>query len=112
MQAKKKNVMLIEPAAENVDASFQKATLSQYAGKHNIDIDNIVGERTPLAGKAGNPDHRNLLNDIKDGGVGLLLILDDVRHAVPDEIVAACREAGTTVKFVNVQQERGLSQTS
>jgi hypothetical protein len=42
--------------------------------------------------------------------VGLLLILDDVRHAVPDEILSACRDAGVTVKFVNVLEERGLSQ--
>lgn len=53
MQAKRQNVALIETAAGNVDSSIQKATLTQYAAKHNIEIDNIVGERAPVAGTAG-----------------------------------------------------------
>jgi hypothetical protein len=110
MQAKKKTVALIEPAAGNIDASYQKAILVRYAEMHNIEIDKIYGERAPLAGTAGEAEHRNLLNDIKDGGVGLLLVLADARHAVPNEILDACRDEGVTLKFVDVQQERGLSQ--
>jgi hypothetical protein len=112
MQAKRQNVALIETAAGNVDASIQRATLTQYAAKHNIEIDNIVGERAPSAGRAGEPDHRDLLNNIRDGGVGLLLIMEDVRHSVSDEVLSACRDADVTVKFVNALEERGLSQTS
>jgi hypothetical protein len=110
MQAKRKNVALIETSSGNIDASLQKATLTRYAAKHNIEIDNIVGERAPAAGAAGAPEHGDLLNDIRQGGVGLLLILDDVRHAVPDEILSACRDADVKIKFVNALEERGLSQ--
>jgi hypothetical protein len=112
MQTKKETVGLIEPAAENVDASLQRATLMRYAAKHDIHIDYFVGERAPLAGRAGEPRHHDLLNNIKDGGVGLLLMLEDARQAVPEEILSACRDAGVEVKFVNVLEERGLSQTS
>lgn len=110
MQAKRKNVALIESAAETADASYQKATLARYAEIHDIEIHKTYGERAPLAGAAGETEHKNLLNDIKDGGVGLLLALADVRHAVPDEILKACRELDVTVKFVDVQQDRGLAQ--
>jgi len=109
MQAKKKTIALIEPAAGNVDSSYQKAILARYAQLHNIKIDHIYGERAPLAGTAGEVDHGQVLNDIKDGGVGLLLVLSDVRHAIPQELFDACRESGVTVKMVDVQQDRGLA---
>jgi hypothetical protein len=110
MQSKKKTVALIEPAAGNVDAGFQKSTLTRYADLQKIEIDHVYGERVPLAGAAGNTEHEQVLNDIREGGVGLLLALAEVKHAVPTEILDACREAGAVVKFVDVQQERGLSQ--
>jgi hypothetical protein len=112
MQAKKKTVALIEAAAGNVDSSFQKSVLTRYAEKHNLDIDNFVGDRTPREGAAGQTEHRDLLNNIREGGVGMLLVLSDARHAVPEEILEECRAAGATVKFVDVQEERGLTQTS
>jgi hypothetical protein len=110
MQDKKKTVALIEPAAGTADQNHQKSILARYAQLHNIKIDHIYGERSPLAGAAGEVDHKQVLNDIKDGGVGLLLVLSDVRHSIPKEVFDACREAGVTVKMVDVQQERGLSQ--
>jgi hypothetical protein len=111
MQAKKKTIALIEPAAGDVDSSYQKAILVRYAQSHNIKIDHIYGERAPQAGTAGEIDHRQVLNDIKDGGVGLLLVLSDVQHVIPKELFDACRESGVTVKIVDVQQDRGLAET-
>jgi hypothetical protein len=111
MQAKKKTVAIVEPDAGNVDASLQKYILTQYAKKHGIDIDVMYGERAPLAGAAGGIDHRNVINDVASGGVGLLLVVQDVRHAVPEELFKECEKAGVTVKFIDVQQERGLMQT-
>ena len=110
MQAKKKVVALIETAAGNVDAAYQRAILTRYAELHQMEVDTAYGERAPLAGAAAAPEHRNLVNDIKSGGVGHLLILADVRHAVPEEVLTAASEAGVEVKFVDVQQDRGLSQ--
>jgi hypothetical protein len=52
MQAKRKSVALIETSSSNIDASLQRATLTRYAAKHDIEIDNIVGERAPTAGRA------------------------------------------------------------
>ncbi|HXG91003.1 MAG TPA: hypothetical protein VNN73_01375 [Blastocatellia bacterium] len=112
MQAKKKTVALIEPAAGNVDASYQKSILTRYAENNKFEIDQTYGERAPLAGTPGETEYADLLNDIKDGGVGLLLALEDVRHSLPREILDACRDAGVKVKFVDTQQERGLSQTT
>jgi hypothetical protein len=110
MQAKKKIVALIEPAAGNVDAAYQRAVLKRYAELHRMEIDHMYGERAPLAGTAGEPRHRGLVNDIKSGGVSRLLILADVRHAVPEDVLKAAREAGVEVEFVDVQQHRGLAQ--
>jgi hypothetical protein len=111
MQAKKKTVALVEPDAGNIDSSLQKSILTRYADKHGIDIDTMYGERTPLAGAAGGVKHRDVINDIRGGGVGLLLIVQDVRHAVPEELLKECENAGVTLKFIDVQQERGLMQT-
>ena len=86
-----------------------KAILARYAAKHRIEVDLTIGEWTPGSGAAGEPEHRNLLNDIKDGGVGRLLVLVEVRHAVPDEVLDECRKAGVKVDFIDVQQERGLA---
>ena len=110
MQATKKTVALIETAAGNVDAAYQRAILTRYAELQQFEVDTIYGERAPLAGTAAAPEHRNVINDIKSGGVGRLLILADVRHAVPEEVLTEARNAGVEVKFVDVQQERGLSQ--
>jgi hypothetical protein len=110
MQARKKTVALIEPTARNVDVAFQRATLANYAKKYNFEIDLFIGDHAPVAGTAGPVDHRNLINDIKDGGVGQLLILADARHAVPEKVLEAAKESGAIVKFVDVQQERGLAQ--
>jgi hypothetical protein len=110
MQAKK-TVALIEPTARNVDVAFQRATLADYAKKYNFEIDLFIGDRAPAAGTAGGVDHRNLVNDIKQGGVGQLLILADARSAVPEEVLDEAKEAGVTVKFVDVHQESGLGQT-
>jgi hypothetical protein len=109
MQAKKV-VALIEPAAGNVDAAYQRAVLKRYAELHQIELGHLYGERAPLAGAAGAPRHRDLINDIKSGGVSRLLILADVRHAVPEDVLTVAQEAGVEVQFVDVQQERGLSQ--
>jgi len=109
MQIKRKTVALVESAAGNVDPISQKAILARYAAKHKLAIDLTIGEWTPSAGAAGEPKHRNLLNDIRDGGVGRLLVLAEVRHAVPDEVFEECRKAGVKVDFVDVQQERGLT---
>lgn len=109
MQIKKKTVALVESAAGNVDPISQKAILSRYAHKHKLDIDLMVGERTPSSGAAGPPSHRNLLNDIREGGVGRLLVLAEVRHAIPDEVLEECRKAGVKVDFIDVQQESGLT---
>lgn len=109
MQIKKKTVALVESAAGNVDPISQKAILARYAAKHRLDIDLMIGEWTPSSGAAGEPQHRNLLNDIRDGGVGRLLVLVEVRHAVPDEVLEECRKAGVKVDFIDVQQERGLA---
>jgi hypothetical protein len=111
MQAKKKTVALVEPDAGNVDASLQKSILTQYAKKHGIKIDVTYGERAPLAGAAGHLDHRNIINDVTSGGVGLLLVVQDVRHSVPEELLKECENAGVNVKFIDVQRERGLMQT-
>jgi hypothetical protein len=109
MQNKKKTVALVEPAAGNVDPISQKAILRRYAGKHKLDIDLMIGEWAPSSGTAGEPEHRNLLNDIRDGGVGRLLVLTEVRHAVPDEVLEECRKAGVKVDLIDVQKERGLA---
>lgn len=110
MQAKKKTVAMIEPTAGNVDASFQRTVLTRYAEKHDLTIDWTIGERAPLAGTAGDVEYRNLINEITQGTVGRLLILADARHEVPDNVIAAAREHGVEVDFVDVQQERGLAQ--
>ena len=110
MQAKKKTVALIEPAAGNVDAAYQKTVLKRYAELHRLEIDHMYGERVPLAGTADELRHRDLVNDIKSGGVGHLLILADVRHAVPEDVLQAARQANVEVEFVDVQQHRGLAQ--
>jgi hypothetical protein len=110
MQAKKKTVALIEPAAGNVDAAYQRAVLKRYAELHHMELDHMYGERAPLAGTAGAPRHRDLVNDIKSGGVGRMLILADVRHAVPEEVLQAARQASVEVEFVDVQQHRGLAE--
>lgn len=109
MQTKKKTVALVESAAGNVDPISQKAILARYAAKHRFDIDLMIGEWTPSSGTAGEPEHRNLLNDIRDGGVGRLLVLTEVRHAVPGEVLEECRKAGVKVDFIDVQLERGLA---
>ncbi|MFY9608835.1 MAG: hypothetical protein WAU45_09505 [Blastocatellia bacterium] len=109
MQTKKKTVALVESSAGNVDPISQKAILTRYAAKHGFDIDSMIGEWTPSSGTAGKPEHRNLLNDIRDGGVGRLLVLIEVRHAVPEEVLEECRKAGVRVTFIDVQQERGLA---
>lgn len=109
MQIKKKTVALVESAAGNVDPISQKAILARYAGKHKLKIDLMIGEWTPASGTAGEPEHRNLVNDIRDGGVGRLLVLLEARHAVPDEVLEECRKAGVKVDFIDVQQERGLT---
>ena len=111
MQAKKKTVALVEPDAGNIDSSLQKSILTRYAEKHGIHIDTMYGERAPLAGAPGGIDHRDVINDIKSGGVGLLLVVQDARHAVLEELLQECEKAGATVKFIDVQQERGLMQT-
>jgi hypothetical protein len=111
MQAKKKTVAIVEPDAGNIDASLQKYILTQYAKKHGISIDVMYGERAPLAGAAGRIDHRNVINDVRSGGVGLLLVVQDVRHSVPEELLKECEKAGVKVKFIDVQQESGLMQT-
>jgi hypothetical protein len=108
MQTKKKTVALVEPAAGNVNPISQKATLARYAHKHKLDIDLMIGEWTPSSGTAGPPEHRNLLNDIRDGGVGRLLVLAEVLHDVPEEVFEECRKAGVKVDLIDVQQERGL----
>jgi hypothetical protein len=110
MQATKKTIALIETAAGNVDAAYQRAILTRYAELQQLEIGTTYGERAPLAGTAAAPDHRDVINDIKSGGVGRLLILADVRHAVPEAVLAEADNAGVEVKFVDVQQERGLSQ--
>ncbi|HEX5732608.1 MAG TPA: hypothetical protein VF131_07215 [Blastocatellia bacterium] len=110
MQANKKTVALIEPAAGNLDAAFQRATLARYAQLHHIEIGHFCGERTPTAGAAGNPEHKDLISEIRGGGVVRLLVMADVRHAVPEDVLAECRKAGVEVIFVDVQQERGLTQ--
>jgi hypothetical protein len=110
MQAKKKIVALIEPAAGNVDAAYQRAVLKRYAELHDMEIDHMYGERAPLAGTAGSPRHGDLVNDIKSGGVGRLLILADVRHAVPEDVLTAAGKAGVEVEFIDVQQHRGLAE--
>ena len=110
MQANKKTVALIEPAAGNVNAAFQRATLARYAQLHHLEISHFSGERAPSAGAAGNPEHKNLINEIRSGAVGRLLVLADVRHAMPEDVLAECRNAGVEVTFVDVQQERGLTQ--
>ncbi len=110
MQANKRTVALIEPAAGNVNASFQRATLKRYAELHHFEVSHFFGDRAPLAGTAGNPEHRNLINEIRSGAVGRLLILADARHAVPEEILKESRKAGVEVIFVDVQQHRGLAQ--
>jgi hypothetical protein len=69
----------------------------------------IIGEFSPSSGTAGKPEHSNLLNDIRDGGVGRLLVLAEVRHAVPDQVIDECRKTGVKVDFIDVQQEGGLS---
>jgi hypothetical protein len=51
-----------------------------------------------------------LINEIRSGAVGRLLVLGDVRHAIPEDVLAECRKAGVEVIFVDVQQERGLTQ--
>ncbi|HKQ04832.1 MAG TPA: recombinase family protein [Blastocatellia bacterium] len=112
MQSNNRSVALIEPAAGNVDAAFQRATLKRYAESHHFEISHFCGDRAPLAGAAGNPEHKNLINEIRGGAVGRLLILADVRHAVPEEVLEECRKAGVEVIFVDVQQERGLTQTT
>lgn len=109
MQIKKKTVALVESAAGNVDPIAQKAILARYADKHRVHIDWMIGEWTPGSGTAGEPEHRNLLNDIRDGGVGRLLVLTEVRHAVPEEVLDECRKAGVKVDFIDVQLERGLA---
>lgn len=110
MQATKKTIALIETAAGNVDAAYQKAILTRYAEMQKIEIGTTYGARAPQAGTADPTEHRNVINDIRSGGVGRLLILADVRHAVPEEVLTEARNAGVEVKFVDVQQERGLSQ--
>src|SRR5205085_1094073 len=107
MQAKKKTVVLIEPAAGNVDAAYQRAVLKRYAELHRLEIDHMYGEYTPLAGE---PRHRDLVNDIKSGGVSRLLILADVRHGLARDVLKAARKAGVEVEFVDVEQNRGLAQ--
>ena len=109
MQIKKKTIALVESAAGNVDPIAQKAILARYADKHRFDIDQMIGEWTPSSGTAGEPEHRNLVNDIRDGGVGRLLVLTEVRHAIPDEVLEECRNAGVKVEFIDVQQESGLT---
>jgi hypothetical protein len=109
VQIKKKTVALVESAAGNVDPIAQKAILARYAEKHRFRIDLMIGEWTPSSGTAGEPEHRNLLNDIRDGGVGRLLVLIEVRHAVSDEVLEECRKAGVKVDFIDVQQESGLT---
>ena len=104
---KKKVVALVEPTAGNLDASFQEVTLRRYAERHGLGIDLLIGGRTPHAGASGKPEHRNLLNDINNGEVGRLLVLQEVRHYVPEELLTACRKAGVKVDFIDVQQERG-----
>ena len=49
MQAKKKVVALIETAAGNVDAAYQRAILTRYAELHQMEVDTAYGERAPLA---------------------------------------------------------------
>ncbi len=110
MQGKKKTVALVESAAGNVDASFQRTVLTRYAQKYNLTVDWMIGDRAPLAGTADDTEHRNLINEIKNGGVERLLILADVRHEVPETVIAAAREHDIAVDFVDVQQERGLAQ--
>jgi hypothetical protein len=109
MQLKKKTVALVEPAAGNVDPISQKSILARYAEKHKLEIDLTIGEWAPGSGAAGEPEHRNLLNDIRQGGVGRLLVLSNVRHLVPDEVIEECRKAGVKIDFIDVQQERGLA---
>jgi hypothetical protein len=108
MQTKKKVIALVEPQAGNVDPVTQKAILARYAEKHSIKIDQEIGGWTPEAGTAGKPEHRNLINDIRGGGVGRLLVLADVRHAIPEEVMAECRKAKIKVDFIDVLKEGGL----
>jgi hypothetical protein len=109
MQKKRKVIGLIEPQASNIDATTQKAILSRYAHKHKIKIDKQVGQWAPESGAAGEPEHLDLLNDIEDGGVERLLVLADVKHAIPEEIFAECRKAHVKVDLIDVQQEQGLT---
>jgi hypothetical protein len=109
MEPKRTTVALIEPAAGNVDADFQKAVLARYANKHGIEIDLMVGERVPHLGAPGLAEHRNLLNDIRSKRVGRLLVVADVRHALPQEFVSECEKAGVRLLFVDVSQEGGLT---
>lgn len=108
MQTKRKVVALIEPAAENVDPITQKAIIARYAKKHGFHIDWTIGEWAPESGAAGEPEHRNLINDIRDAGVDRLLVLADVKYIVPEAVLKECRKAGVKVDFIDVQQERGL----
>jgi hypothetical protein len=38
-----------------------------------------------------------------------LLVVAEVLHAVPDEVLEECRKAGVKVDLIDVQQERGLA---
>ncbi|HWP45151.1 MAG TPA: hypothetical protein VNO14_18055 [Blastocatellia bacterium] len=108
MQDKKKVVALIEPQAGNVDPITQKAILSRYAEKHRIKIDRKIGEQAPESGTAGDPGHRDLINDIRDGGVERLLVLSNVKYMIPEEVLIECRKANVKVDFIDVQREGGL----
>lgn len=108
MQTKKEVVALIEPQASNLDPITQKSILSRYAEKHGIRIDRRVGEQVPQAGVAGEPGHRNLLNDIKDGRVERLLVLSDVKYVIPEEVFIECRKANVKVDLIDIQREGGL----
>jgi hypothetical protein len=105
----RKTVALIEPQAQNVDPHTQKFILSRYAEKHGMRIDLIIGERAPELGAAGAPEHRNLLNEIRAGGVDRVLVLAEVKHAVPAELQAECRKQHVKLELVDVQQEGGLA---
>src|SRR5947199_2623106 len=50
MQATKKTVALIETAAGNVDAAYQRAILTRYAELQQFEVDTIYGQRAPSAG--------------------------------------------------------------
>ena len=108
MQLKRQVVALIEPAAQNVDANTQKAVIARYAAKHGLEIDWTIGEGARGSGTAAEPEHRNLINNIRNRGVARLLVLAEVEYLVPPMLLEECRKTGVKVDFIDVQRERGL----